>query len=344
MIRRVNSIVRAFAVALVAASCGACALLPEHSDDPARVVRGPFPSRTQEPIALTFLQFTPRSLATARPGKPELRATSAYSSLYENGFSNTASVVIDAELWRNAFSLRTGVTPNADVEIEVPVVYAANGFLDRFIESFHNFFLFPAGGRDDRPLNTYAVDVEQNGRQAYRLEDNRLGLGDIPIVFTQKLVEESESSPALGWRAGVELPTGSESRGFGNGRLDAGAGVLAERSWGRVSATGAIDWVKTARSKSFERAGIDAHDDLDLQLGLEYRWNDDLSLLGGLVLTSPVTRDIALKEIDREILSVDFGFARDLGSGSRLYFTFEEDAIADSGPDFTVYVGWELVL
>src|SRR5437899_4953651 len=117
-----------------------------------------------------------------------------------------------------------------------------------------------------------------DGRVVYTMEGNEIGFGDLPIVLTQRIQDETPTSPAISVRAGVELPTGSESRGFGNGKLDKGVGVLAERSWGRWTGTAAVDWVDVASSRSFERAGIRAQDDFDGQLGVEYRWNDRMSL------------------------------------------------------------------
>lgn len=91
-------------VAFIVLAATACGILPHHADAPARRIRGPMPTRTQEPVKLTFLTFRPRPAQTQPPGTLELRAISAYSSLFENGDVGTERVVLDGELWRNSLS------------------------------------------------------------------------------------------------------------------------------------------------------------------------------------------------------------------------------------------------
>lgn len=306
------------------------------------VVRGPLPTRTNGPIVATFLAFRPRGAETVRPGHAELAVASAYSSIFQNGHLVGADVVTDGELWRTSIALRTGLSASSDIEIEVPVVYATSGFLDRFVDNWHHLFQLPNGGRDKRPDFAYEMEVDVGGKEAYRLQDNDLGLGDVPIVYTQRIVDESESSPAVALRAGVELPAGSEPKGFGNGGIDAGGGVLVEKSWDRFTASGGAYYVSTSTARSFANAGVHADDLEQVHAGGEYRWNDALSLLAGLRYTSPVTDDIQMKEIDSGILDLDLGAACDLPGGSRLLFGLTEDVIARSGPDFTMFATWIL--
>lgn len=341
MSQRARVLYRSIAVWVVVTGLAGCAILPERSPEPAFVVRGPIPSRANAPVQLMFLSFRPRAATIQPESSLGFQVTSAYSSMFENGFSASSEVVLDGELWRNAVSARYGLSPDADLEIELPFLFATSGFLDRFVETFHALLLFPNSGRDERPDFAYEMEVHKEGEEIYRLEGDHLGLGDIPIVYTHRLAEETDSHPALALRLGLEFPSGSQSRGFGNGGVDFGGGVLAQRSWSRWTATGAIDYVVTRDPAAFERGGVEAEDVFDAQVGLEYRWNDELSLLTGLVLSSSVTHDIDIEELDSEVLMVDVGVAWDL-DGSRLLVGFEEDAIAASGPDFTFFVAWSL--
>lgn len=328
------------APALAGVCLSGCGLLRTRSDHPAHVVRGPIPARTQEAIKLTYLFFRPRRATTQPPGTTDLTAQTAYSSLYQNGHGGSDDVVFDSELSHTSLSARRGVSPGTDVEVEVGVTFATAGFMDEFVEEYHKLLGFPSEGRRNRPKNEYEMDVFHNGNLAYRLDADQPGFSDLPIVVTHQFVEETASSPALSARAGVELPTGSESKGFGNGVLDWGGGLLAEKSFDRWTATAAVDYVLTGTSRTFEQADVAAHDDLDAQFGLEYRWNDDVSLLLGTILESPVTRSIPLKEIDGNILSIDLGISWDAGERSRFLVEFGEDAIARSGPDFTLMAAW----
>jgi len=336
---------RAAGALLVPLLAGGCAILPEYSDAPQLCVRGPIPSRVQQPIKLGTLGFRPRRAATETQGRASLGIESAYSNLFQNGVGpGGQEVVLDAETWTNTLIATYGLSERADVELDLSVLYASNGFLDSAIEGWHQFWGMPNGGRDKRPRDTYETRVEIAGQQIYALDPYEFSLLDTPLVFTERLVDEQGGMPAVAVRAGVDLPTGSESRGTGNGGWDWGAGVLAEKSWGRWSMTGALDWVDAKRPSSFVESGVDVYDGVDAQLGLEYRWNDRISLLTGLVLTPPVTRDFTIKELDREMLGLDVGVAWDTGPGSQLHIGFEEDLMTASGPDIVFFAGWKVGL
>lgn len=325
------------AAVLCAFGLGACA----YSSDPAHVVRGPMATRANAPVHLMFMAFRPRPATTQPEGQLGIQFTSTYSSIFENGFSSSSEVVLDGELWHNAVSVRYGVSPDADVSIEIPTLFSTSGFLDQFIEEFHALLFLPNSGRDERPQFAHEMEVHAGDQRIYHLESDELGLGDIPIVYTHAIADETESSPAVAVRVGVELPTGSESRGFGNGEIDAGAGVLGQKSWGRWTGTAAVDYVVTGDPSAFEDAGVEALDVFDAQLGVEYRWNDDVSLVTGAVFSSTITHDVSIEELDAPILLIDLGVAWDL-DGSRLHLGFEEDAIAAAGPDFSFFLAWSL--
>ncbi len=331
------------ALALVLA-LGGCGSLARSNEDPARVVRGPIASRTQEPILLTRLAFRPRRAATQPENTTSIAVQEAYSSIYNTGQTSTSDLVFDGEISRTSIALRRALSDRTDIEIEFAAVYATAGFMDSFVESYHHILGLPNEERDQRPKDDYEMKFLKDGNVAYELEHDEIGFADVPIVVTHALEVESERAPAIALRAGVELPTGSEGKGFGNGKFDYGAGILGEKSFGRWTATGAVDYTWPGTADSLQRAGITAEDGFDLQLGIEYRWNDRMSLLLGAVLLPPVTRDVLMKQIDDEILSIDVGCAWDLGERSRLTVGLEEDAIANAGPDFTLMAGWTLQL
>jgi hypothetical protein len=179
-----------------------------------------------------------------------------------------------------------------------------------------------------------------DGERVYELEEDRLGLLDIPIVVTHVLLTESDTHPALAVRAGVQLPTGSESRGFSNGAFDWLLGLLLERSRGRWTFSAAGDWSIVDADGNLTGSGGLADDLWDLQGGLEYRWNDRVSLLAQLVLFSPLEPDIELEQTDDPMLDLALGVAWDTSSRSRFVMTFHEDVVSEAGPDFSVQVGW----
>lgn len=331
---------RCAAVLFLGVGLPACTGLKHSLVEPEAAARGPLPTRVQHPMKLGILAFRPRQAQTLAAGQSQLRVLSAYTSIYENGNVVDESVVFDGELWTNSVSLRYGLAQGTDIELELGVLYASSGFLDGFIEGWHNTFALPGGGYDERPKYEYEMRVEQNGQEVYALDGNELGWLDTPLILTQQLLPGGADAVALALRAGIELPTGSESSGFGNGSVDYGLSLIASQDCGRWSWSAGLDWVEAQEPSSFADQDIEYAADWGAQAGLEYRWNEDLSLLGGLHFDSRVTSDIEIKELNNPMLGLDLGLAWDTRQAGQWHLGFSEDLIAESGPDFGLFMGW----
>ncbi len=304
------------------------------------VVRGPLPTRVQHPLALLFPGMAPRRATPVAAQRTEALVSVAYASLFAVDAASGNRVAFDGELARASARLRFGLDEESDLEIEFAALYATSGFLDDFVQDFHRTLSLPDGGRPEAEDDQFAMFLRKEGQRIFEVEEDRLSMADLPIVWTRRVLHEDADAPALAVRVAVELPTGSLERGSGNEEVDLAAGMLGEKSFGRWTVTGSLDWVLTQRPDSFVDAGVDVHDLLVLQNGWEYRWGERTSLLAQLSWTSAMTDDLQFKEIDREILDLGVGWARDLGPGVRWLFSFHEDLIAATGPDFTIFTGF----
>jgi hypothetical protein len=319
----------------------ACRSQPAAQGD-APVVRGPLPTRTQHPLALLFPGMTPRRATTVAPGESEALVTLAYSSLFEVNGKSGDRVAFDGELARGSVRIRHGLDAEDDLEIEIAAIYGTSGFMDDFVQAFHAWTRFADGGRSEADDDQYSMFLRKGGERIFAVEEDQVSLADLPIVWTRRIRHESEGGPALALRTCVELPTGSLERGSGNEEVDLAAGMLAEKSFGGCTVTGSVDYVFTQRPDSFVGTGVDVHDLIVLQNGWEYRWTAHTSLLAQLSWTSPLTGDYQFEEIDREILDVGVGMSHDIAKGVRWLASFHEDAIAATGPDFTLFSGLDI--
>ncbi len=329
---------------LTALSGAACSSLAP-TQDPARVVRGPLTTRQQHPLGLTLMAFRPRRPVTQESGTSAHGVQLSWSSIEEIQHNPPSSpntvVAFDGETARATLRTRYGVADKVDVEVEVPFLWAGGGGVDAFIEDFHDFFFLPKGGRDKTDDDLFEMNLASDGDPLYSLEGNTVQIQDIPIFLTYQLLAEEEGTPALAARVGLELPIGSEDRGFGNGALDYGAGLIAEKSFGRWTVSGGFDVVQPGQSDKFDRS--EKHELLTqvaLELGGELRWNDHWSLLVGAVWTSRMVDSIELEEINREIFDLGIGASIDTGARSRLAFSIHEDLVAATGSDVTAQLGW----
>jgi hypothetical protein len=315
-----------------------------HASDPAPVVRGPLSARQQHPMALTLMAFRPRRPVTQAEGTTGVGTQLSWSSIEEiqrnPPYAPDEFVSMDTETVRLALRARHGVTEDLDLEVELPVLLSGSGALDRFIEEFHDLFGLPAGGRHINPDDQHQVRVESGGELLYELDEG-LGLQDIPVLLTWAVRREDEGGPGVALRAGLELPTGSQSRGLGNGALDIGAGVLAERSLGRWTIIGGADIVVPGQSDLMEATSEHRYETMyAAELTGEYRWNDGLSLVATTKWTSQMLGSMPLEEIHREVFDLGLGAIWDLDDRSRLALSLHEDLVAATGSDFTVQVGY----
>ena len=320
---------RSHSLSVVLLALGGCGLLPEENPP----TRGPIATRNQHPLALTVLQPRPRSARTQPQGTLGVETELTAMSIFEDGLGVDERVGLDGEIWRNALRVRYGLTESLDVEVELGLAYTTSGFLDGLADFFHDTFNFPGGGRDRIANDQYEMVIESDGEEIFDVEEDRLGINDLPIVFTQRLREEDADGPGVAWRVGVELPTGSEKNGFGNGELDFGTGILLERSFGKWTFTGGVDYVFAGQPDDFESADVDLDNSLLLAQGIEYRLRHNCSLMTQLLFQSPFTQDLDIEEIDSEMLDLGIGLALDVG-GARFTSSFHEDLIASTGTDF----------
>lgn len=327
------------ALAISAASTSSCrALAP--TDAPAPNIRGPLPTRVQHPLALTLPNLTPRRPLVQAPNTWRFGADAAYSSIFERDSKGGDRVGFDAELLRATARARYGLGSALDLEIELAGRYGTGGFLDHFLGEFHDWIGAPNQGRDTVDDDQFEAQLEHNSRTAYSWRPNEALLGDTSLVLTWGAERAPPNEWIHAWRAGLDLPTGAERDGSGNGGVDWIVGWLAELSLGRVTHVVAANYGRAQRAGGFRDADLGLPDRANAFYAFEYRWTDRVSAVAQVDLQSPLVDRIPLEEIDSVIVDLGVGAWFDVDPSQRLWFSFHEDLVAASGPDFAVYFGW----
>ena len=99
------------------------------------------------------------------------------------------------------------------------------------------------------------------------------GLGDLEVGVKYRFVEESEGQPQIGIFPMLELPTGNDRRGLGNGRLWARLPIWAQKSWGPWTSYGGggyvVNTAPAARSYAFGGWFVQRQVSSRLTLGVE---------------------------------------------------------------------------
>ncbi|MFT5155248.1 MAG: hypothetical protein ACI841_005259 [Planctomycetota bacterium] len=301
---------------------------------------GPIPARIEHPLSLGFLSLRPRRAEVLPAGKFGASVESAYQSIYEVQHDDTYRVAFDGETWHTSLRVRYGLGGGMDLEAEVGVLSGRSGFLDGFAENWHDATGFPDGGRSRDPKDLYRMRIRRGPNEfLYELEEGEPGTMDLPIVLTKQFSSAPDGSSAYAARAAIEIPTGEQSKGFGNGSLDSGFGLLGEQHLDALSWYWATDYVITGNPRGFEELGIEVEDLLHLQLGFEFPLGSRFAWLTQIEWVSPMVKGIDLEEVNREILDLGIGAAYRLRDDTHLRLSFHEDLVAATGPDFTLLFG-----
>ena len=200
---------------------------------------GPLQVRNQNPLYLQFLMPRAEDSSVVPKGHLNLTFTAPYSNLYENPFniSSGTNLILDMEIFRPAFFFRYGFREDWEAGAELPFLEFSGGFLDPFIQGFHDVFNFPNGGRENRRNGAFEYRVESRDGVNYQVDDQPFGLSDITFHLKRHLFKEEKFgkySPGLAATAYLKIPTGMRSEGLGSGRPDLGFNFSSDKSFWRM--------------------------------------------------------------------------------------------------------------
>jgi hypothetical protein len=181
----------------------------------------PFQTRNQSPLIRIF-GLPPIGSATLLPaGRFEGTLALDASNNFAPGVGTTDSVMLDGETYAFTLSARYGITPKLQVGIDIPYLANSGGFLDGFIEGFHNLFGLPQGWRKSYPENRLLYQYTRYGATRVLVDDGSSGIGDIRLTGAWQLYHDGSEAPlAVALHAGIKFPTGNSHRLFGSGSTD----------------------------------------------------------------------------------------------------------------------------
>lgn len=322
------------AIGLIAMSTAlaACAAAPEFS--------GPMSVRNQHPAQLTVLHMTPQSTRSVPVGEAELRWDNAYTSLWLQGSRQGDVLDLDGESWVTTLALRTGLLEGLDLGIELPFLYYSSGFVDSFIIDWHDWFGFPQHQRDEFPEDQFNVVASRGGRTAFQVEEDRFGIGDVPLTLQYALQEPSEESPfGFALRGAVELPSGNEKAGFGNGKTDWSLGALAEYRYGSAAFTGHAQYTFAGTPSRVRRAGLSFHDVPSVGGGVEWALERGWALLAQTEWEASTLRRMRVNEANDSQWLLWAGVRKRFANGLVLDLGLGEDLSTNVAPDISFWIG-----
>ena len=151
----------------------------------------------------------PRALGAAMTQRPDLYVTIDHASNFSADFAPGTGAFFDGETTVTTLSFRAPLASGIqqmELGVELPYVVHAGGFLDGFLESFHDLTGLPDGGRSEAPKNQLDYLLRHQGETYAQLDDRRRHVGDLRGWFGYQL--HRSAIRTLGIRAQLKLPTG----------------------------------------------------------------------------------------------------------------------------------------
>ena len=185
---------------------------------PSVVAQGLPPWAPINPAAATRtgLRFEP--YRDPAPDRWQLSLGVDYASAIEYNLpAPSPSWLFDAELLRINVGVSRDLGARAFALAELPVLGTYDGFLDGFLEWYHNLFGIEMPERDARPRNAFAYELAAPGGAAVVRDRSGFFLGDLRLGVGYRW------NPLLQTVGSVTLPTSIGPDGYGHGTVSVNA-------------------------------------------------------------------------------------------------------------------------
>ena len=180
----------------------------------------PFATYNQSPLIQIYGLPTAEPAAILDRGKTHLGLSLDVASNFREQSAPGEKVLLDGESYRANLRLRYGLKQRLEIGLDIPYISHQGGFLDKFIDDFHDLFGFPDGGRDQAPRNRLIHSYERQGISQGFLQNSAHGWGDLRLSAGWQLRRADQAALATALRLSLKLPTGDSDQLLGSGSTD----------------------------------------------------------------------------------------------------------------------------
>ena len=150
----------------------------------------------------------------------QLRMGFEVTNNFSGARKDNDEVFYDGETYWTTFSARHvfGGQASYEVGLTMPYISHGPGYLDGFVDRFHNFFGFPNGSRNMALRNQLDYRIRFDGEYFLDFQSKKSNFGDLRAWFGYQLFRTNSS--ALAMRATIKFPTGYIADMTGSGAAD----------------------------------------------------------------------------------------------------------------------------
>ena len=304
----------------------------------------PFYTQNQSPLVQIFGLPAAGNAVVSATGHGEGLLALDVASNFAHGTNGASgeTILLDGESYRTTLALRYGICKGVEAGIDLPFVGYGGGFLDGFIEGWHDFFNLPQGGRTDAPHNRLLYTYSRNGQERLRIDDASFGIGDLRLTGGVQLYHDGSSNPlALALRSSLKLPTGDSGRLHGSGSTDlalwlTGSDDYALPAWGHLTLFGAAGGMVMSdgdvlQGQQRNVAGFGS-------LGIGWSPVEVIAFKTQLSGHTPFYRGSELRELGSNALQIVVGGTIAFSGQTALDIGVSEDIAVDTSPDVVFHL------
>ncbi len=301
----------------------------------------PFHTQNQSPL-IQIYGLPSTGEATVTPlGSKDFNFVLDLSNNYIDDSAGAERIVLDGESYRWSFIGRYGIAKGMEVGVEIPYIVQGGGFLDGFIEGYHNTFGFPKGGRDQAPSGRLLYNYQRNGINKINVDSSSSGLGDIRLTTAFQLFEDKNKNPtAMALRTSLKLPMGNSDYLHGSGSTDLAVWLTASSArkfesglWTLFGSAGAMG-MSDGKVLQEQQRNLVGYGSIGVGW-CPFSWIGFKIQING---HTPFYRDSDLIELNASSAQVTIGGSLALSKTISLDIGVSEDIIIKTSPDIVFHI------
>ncbi|MBI5664990.1 MAG: DUF3187 family protein [Nitrospirae bacterium] len=264
----------------------------------------------------------------------------SHSSTYTIETSGEWIINLDMEITELSFRYKRIIKNLIEFDLDVSVLVFSDGFLDSYLEDYHDTFGFPDYGRKNRPHNDFLYEVRRDGKLIIEGERGTR-LGDIRLAAKKPLMSASDYK--LSVKGDIEAPVSSAKKGYSNGSMDSGISLLFDK---RISDSTMTYWNLGAVFPG----DVKGHEDLNLNnyvnggIAVETVLKKNLDLIVQLHGQSEIYPGTGISAVDGSAFFIAFGGRYYSAGGGNYELSLTEDLNTSGSPDFIVNLTYKHLL
>lgn len=300
----------------------------------------PLHTRNLAPPALIHGIPTLQPARVLKPGVRQWNLTVDGVSNFTFRSAEGATTRLDGETWRAELTLKRGLANGFEAGLVLPWLRHSGGFLDHFIENWHDLFGLPQGGRDTAARNRLTYSYSDAAGRSFTRTSATEGIGDLALEAGWQWLEAADGD-SLSVRGRLKLPTGSSARLTGSGGWDGALWLSGERrrqaAFGPWVLYGGAGILLTETGNLLP--GLRRNQAVTVTLGAGWQPWSRLGLQLQFDGHTPLYRHTGLREFDRFAGQLALGGQADLGKATTLELAVVEDILVDTAPDVVLHLG-----